>query len=143
VRHRRRGHACFECGRAGDIPHHVVPFSLGGTRTVTLCGKHHELAHGGDGKASDNSTLVRRALKKLRDSGITFGRIPYGYEVRKDKRGIKKGQEYRWLVGMLERRLSGWTCKQIATWLRESKAPHKYGITWSRHNVDKLVKLWL
>ena len=37
---------CFECGNAAHCKHHVVPESLGGTKTVPLClvchGKVHE-----------------------------------------------------------------------------------------------------
>lgn len=82
-------------------------------------------------------------MKKLRDAGITLGRVQYGYEVRKDRRGTKKGIEHRWLVAMLERKLSGWSSIDVARWLAESNAPHKYGTGWTRFVVYKITAPWL
>lgn len=36
---------CFECGRPATEFHHIVPESLGGTRTVGLCREHHRAVH--------------------------------------------------------------------------------------------------
>jgi hypothetical protein len=36
---------CFECGHPAAQAHHVVPQSLGGTKTVPLCEKCHNLVH--------------------------------------------------------------------------------------------------
>lgn len=37
--------SCFECGENADVNHHVIPQSLGGTKTVPLCNKCHSLVH--------------------------------------------------------------------------------------------------
>ena len=37
---------CFECGDDENIVfHHVVPKSLGGTKTIPLCELHHSMIH--------------------------------------------------------------------------------------------------
>lgn len=36
---------CFECGLPGAHRHHVVPQSVGGTKSVSLCVDCHSLAH--------------------------------------------------------------------------------------------------
>jgi 5-methylcytosine-specific restriction endonuclease McrA len=37
---------CFECGAPAAHQHHVVPRSLGGTKTVPLCEGCHGKVHG-------------------------------------------------------------------------------------------------
>jgi hypothetical protein len=37
---------CFECGGDAQHNHHVIPKSLGGTRTVPLCHTCHGMVHG-------------------------------------------------------------------------------------------------
>jgi hypothetical protein len=50
---------CFECGSGGDIDnHHVVPKSLGGTKTIPLCLKCHGLVH-------DRDFIKYRKLHKI------------------------------------------------------------------------------
>jgi hypothetical protein len=36
---------CFECGEPAECDHHVVPKSLGGTKTIPLCLECHGLVH--------------------------------------------------------------------------------------------------
>lgn len=36
---------CFECGAPATERHHVVPVSLGGTKTIPLCGECHAKIH--------------------------------------------------------------------------------------------------
>jgi hypothetical protein len=40
---------CFECGKQAKENHHVVPEARGGTKTVPLCSRCHNLAHGFNG----------------------------------------------------------------------------------------------
>jgi hypothetical protein len=42
------GALCFECGNPAHCEHHVVPKSLGGTKTVPLCVVCHGKVHGKD-----------------------------------------------------------------------------------------------
>jgi hypothetical protein len=60
---------CFECGCAAILKHHVVPKSVGGKKTVPLCGLCHEKIHdiGGDLSRSNihKSSLLPRRPNKL------------------------------------------------------------------------------
>lgn len=50
---------CFECEVDGEVDmHHVVPKSLGGTKTIPLCFKCHGLVH-------EKDFVKHRALLKL------------------------------------------------------------------------------
>jgi hypothetical protein len=51
---------CFECGKEASIEHHVVPHSLGGRRTVSLCVECHAKVHSPESSLS-LSRLSRRA----------------------------------------------------------------------------------
>lgn len=55
---------CFECGASADEYHHVVPQSVGGTKTVPLCGKCHCLVHDFGGRRDQGRELTTRALNK-------------------------------------------------------------------------------
>lgn len=64
--------SCFECGSAKDLQqHHVVPRSVGGTKTVTLCQSCHDLVHGV--KKLSISELTKLGLKRRREKGLPLG----------------------------------------------------------------------
>jgi len=70
-------YTCFECGSKEDIHHHhVVPKSLGGTKTLPLCSKCHSLVHGKD--LTSTSRLTKEALDKRRLEGKAVSSAPYG-----------------------------------------------------------------
>jgi len=56
---------CFECGGLAEHEHHVVPESLGGTKTVPLCRSCHALAHGVDGVPSGWATPLAAPVLAL------------------------------------------------------------------------------
>lgn len=63
---------CFECGTTDNIhQHHVVPRTLGGTKTIPLCEKCHGLIHGMN--FSDHSTLTKIGLDNARKRGVKLG----------------------------------------------------------------------
>jgi len=63
--------------------HHVVPRSLGGTRTVSLCGACHGKVHGHAGLLHiSRLTISALAVKKGR--GERTGSVPYGYALAAD-----------------------------------------------------------
>ena len=70
---------CFECGRPAEHDHHVVPQSLGGTKTVPLCGRCHGKVH--DLDLVRARALTRRALRERRARGEPVGHAPFGYRV--------------------------------------------------------------
>lgn len=64
---------CFDCGSPADHAHHVVPRSLGGTKTVPLCNPCHRLVHGG-GIPLRHRDLVRAGQRKAAAEGRRPGR---------------------------------------------------------------------
>lgn len=63
---------CFECSAVG-VPlhqHHVIPRSLGGTKTVPLCETCHSKIHGKDLRIS---ALTKAALAKKKEQGVKLG----------------------------------------------------------------------
>lgn len=61
---------CFECGSHENIHnHHVVPKTLGGIKTIPLCGICHGKVHGKN-FGLDWKRLQREGIKKARHKGI-------------------------------------------------------------------------
>jgi hypothetical protein len=59
---------CFECGNIATENHHIVPKSLGGTKTVPLCSTCHMKVHDLHmTRRVDNSPeLTKRGIDKIR-----------------------------------------------------------------------------
>jgi len=73
---------CFECGEVRGLHnHHVVPRSLGGTKTIPLCERCHGLVHEKDLRIG---ALTSRALQHKRSRGELVGGVPYGFRVAAD-----------------------------------------------------------
>jgi hypothetical protein len=65
---------CFECGKPATEEHHVIPESLGGTKTVPLCGGCHALVHGGYNKRRDDHIeLTKAGIQRARERGVALG----------------------------------------------------------------------
>jgi hypothetical protein len=65
---------CFECGKVASENHHVIPKSLGGKKTIPLCGSCHALVHAMDGKRRDrHSELTKLGLQRAKDRGVILG----------------------------------------------------------------------
>jgi hypothetical protein len=64
---------CFECGSKKELhQHHVIPKSLGGVNTISLCSKCHSKIHNLNFR--DHSILIKKGLKKTKQAGIILGR---------------------------------------------------------------------
>lgn len=63
---------CFECGQPADHAHHIVPRSLGGTRTVPLCEVCHGKVH--DVRFLNHSALTKAGLARAKRAGKHCGR---------------------------------------------------------------------
>lgn len=63
---------CFECGSKAECNHHVVPVSLGGTKTIPLCLKCHGLVH--DVNFIKHKRLQKIGIKKAKEAGLYQGR---------------------------------------------------------------------
>lgn len=59
---------CFECGAPATERHHVVPASLGGTKTIPLCTDCHAKIHDINGKRRNQlRDLTKKSLAKRRE----------------------------------------------------------------------------
>ena len=65
---------CFECGNPAHHAHHVVPKSMGGTRTIPLCHECHGKIHGID--FSTHVELTKKGLEKAARQGRKGGKPP-------------------------------------------------------------------
>lgn len=75
---------CFECESYGEIDnHHVVPKSLGGTKTVPLCYKCHGLVH--NKNFIEHRRLLLIGIAKAKEEGKFKGRL---------KGSMKSDEEY-------------------------------------------------
>jgi len=90
---------CFECGLTSDIHyHHIIPQSMGGNKTIPLCGDCHSKVH--DRKFTSFSTLVKRGLEQRKKDGFTLGR-PSG--TRENKTKILNKKEYHYAITLLKK----------------------------------------
>ena len=68
---------CFECGGTEHIhQHHIIPKSLGGTKTIPLCNMCHGRAHGKEKGIHKNPNEWKRLVKLGREKWIADGGIP-------------------------------------------------------------------
>lgn len=63
---------CFECGNTAHHNHHVIPKSLGGTKTIPLCESCHGKVH--DRKFVSHRALTKAGQDKARKAGKQIGR---------------------------------------------------------------------
>lgn len=65
---------CFECGSFEDIQyHHIVPSTMGGTKTIPLCIICHGKVHGKD--FLKLKELQKIGIKRAKENGIFIGRV--------------------------------------------------------------------
>jgi hypothetical protein len=70
---------CFECGATDNLhSHHVVPRSLGGTKTIPLCERCHGLVHSLD--YSTHHLTAKAQREKMARGEYIGGRPPYGFQ---------------------------------------------------------------
>jgi hypothetical protein len=66
--------SCFECSSIENIvDHHIVPKSIGGTKTIPLCQSCHDKVHGITPRNISISKLTKDALAKAKSSGVKLG----------------------------------------------------------------------
>jgi HNH endonuclease len=63
---------CFECGWPAHEDHHVIPRSLGGTKTVPLCRACHGIVH--DHERVVLKSLSENALAAQKAQGVRLGK---------------------------------------------------------------------
>ena len=97
---------CFECGSVNNIRnHHVVPKSLGGTKTISLCLDCHGKVHNMDFTKIEH--LRKLGVEKAKANGVFKGRAYGSVETR--QKFLSKPNN-RAMVALLNR---GWSIRKI------------------------------
>jgi hypothetical protein len=133
---------CFECEAPTDHDHHVVPRSLGGTKTVPLCHACHAKAHGLKGTTwASHAGLTAAAMARMKDAGLyTGGLVPYGYRVGEDGRLVAEPSERAVLEAARELHHRGLSLRAIARSLAKLGHVPRGGTAWSAATVSRLVR---
>jgi hypothetical protein len=133
--------ACFECGAPADHHHHVVPRSLGGTKTVPLCGTCHSRAHGLAGETwTEHRTLTRAALGVKRARGERVGELPLGRTIGADGVALITNPVEAAAINEVKRlRAEGLSVRGIADELNRRGVPAR-GERWHATTVQRLVR---
>lgn len=131
--------SCFECGGKSEVSHHVVPESRGGTRTVSLCGRCHGLAHH-ENRNMATSVLTKQALQKKKALGYRTGAVPFGFELSDGNRLLPIASEQKVLALVFNMRDSGASMRRIADFLTDWGIPTKRGGgSWSSSTIQGLL----
>ena len=77
-----KNNKCFECGSDEKIVHHhVVPKSVGGTKTIPLCEYCHGLVHDKN-LTYMNKLKVKKQIKLTEEGFWAWGTSPFGYRIK-------------------------------------------------------------
>ena len=133
--------SCFECDAPADHHHHVVPRSLGGRRTVPLCGACHARAHGLDDRTwAGHAGLVRAAIAVKKARGERVGSVPYGYRLAADGVALEvEPAEAAALTMAQERRAAGLSLRKIGAELSACGMRPRGGGAWHPDTVARLI----
>jgi len=126
---------CFECDAPAQCDHHVIPKSLGGTKTVPLCRPCHSKVH-----SQDLISLVglQRKGKAQRKSngGYVGGVVPFGWLSVKDPenptRKIKVKDEFEQTA-----------IENLREWIAAGKTYQSFSdlMKW-KFNINKNPSAW-
>lgn len=134
------GRRCFECGHAADHDHHVVPRSLGGTRTIPLCESCHGKVHGCG--FTSHRALTARGMQRKRTRGeYTGGVAPYGWRVGANgvKLEVHPGEQAA-SQRARELRESGLSLRAVAARLEAEGLLPRSGGRWHPSTVRDLLR---
>lgn len=132
--------ACFECGSTGDIhQHHVVPESVGGTKTVPLCESCHGLVHSRD---MTISALIRSSLAKKRAEGRRTSKdAPFGWDIGNDGDTLRRNEpEQRAIELIRDLRAGGFSLREIARHLDEHGVASR-GTRWHKTSIERILRV--
>jgi hypothetical protein len=134
---------CFECGKEATEDHHVIPESLGGTKTIPLCGGCHSLVHGGYfRRRDDHAALTRLGLQRARERGVKLGN-PRLQETSRLGAETTKRLADEFAEGVKETLLDAiretGTYKKAAKLLNEKKVPLPRGGKWTAQSICNLL----
>jgi len=135
--------ACFECGSTEGIHnHHVVPKSLGGTKTIPLCYKCHAKVHGM--KSLNTGELVKKSYKRGDKKKYTVGQEfrghpPYGFDVR-DKKLVENNAEQE-IIDLIKKLIDcGFGFRRMTQILNGGKLYNRHGNPWHIDTVGNIIQ---
>lgn len=110
---------CINCGNHAAHSHHVVPRSLGGNATVSLCEECHGKAHGKTSGFRRTGELARAALAEKKARGEACGQVPYGYSLAEGKL-VENAAEMELIALVKHLRGAGKSLRAIVEYLASS-----------------------
>ena len=136
---------CFECGTSESIQHHhIIPRSLGGTKTIPLCSICHGKAHGiKRNKQIDIGRLTKEGLMRAKARGVVLGN-PNLEEAASKGRTTQLKQADEFALKMLPMVSSmieaGMRQSHIADALNDAEIKTRRGARWTRTAIRNLCK---
>lgn len=136
---------CFECGKDAAEDHHVIPQSLGGTKTIPLCGGCHALVHGGYNKRRDDHVALTKAgLQRARERGVRLGNWTNIEEAQaKGLEGIQKASNefaLKMAEYLLPMQTAGLTLQEMADKLNTDEVKTMRSGKWHTTSVRNVLK---
>ena len=131
---------CFECDATENLHHHhVVPRSLGGTKTIPLCERCHGLVHSKD--FTSTSALTSKAMQKKKAKGLyTGGRAPFGFKLGDDGETlVPNSAEVEIILCAQELRRDGHSLRGISAELAERGMLTRNGRTFDHKAIPALL----
>lgn len=130
--------ACFECGEPAAHDHHVIPRSVGGTKTVPLCAKCHGLVHG---IRVAHPQLTKQALQKKIAIGERAGTVRRGYRLGGDGKSLVPDEAEQATVELILQLLDeGMTLRRIAAQLECRGVVTRKGKPFGFSAVGKIAR---
>ena len=136
---------CFECGTSECIQHHhIIPRSLGGTKTIPLCSICHGKAHGiKRNKQIDIGRLTKEGLMRAKARGVKIGN-PRPEEALKKGRAVvqKKADTFALQIMPIIKPMlsSGMSQSAVARALNESDIKTRRNGSWTHTSIRNLLK---
>lgn len=130
---------CFECGSSDDVQdHHVVPRSLGGKKTLPLCGVCHGKVHSKD--LTSVSSLIRAVLQHKRAKGELVGGVPYGFKVAADGKHLVEDEAEQAVIAWVRgSRATGMSLRMIARELERQGMLSRNGKSFAATQINRMV----
>ncbi len=135
---------CFECGKEATEDHHVIPQSLGGTKTVPLCGSCHDRVHGwGNLRRDNHKQLTKIGLQKAKDRGVILGNntnLQHAQEAGRTSQ-IEKAISFAKSLEeeVLKNLSSGKNLSEIASLFNEQETKSSRGGKWTCGSISRLL----
>lgn len=129
---------CYECGSEESLnEHHIIPRSMGGVKTITLCVICHSKVH--NVKLTNHSALTRKVLKSKKESGKVYSNTPYGFDRVGDDL-VENKTEIRMMRKMFRLKEGGFNYGDISKYLTKNRKKTKSGGKWTPQNVYSVMK---